>query len=81
VRKIGIDCELEIEVDKKWLGSVQTWLLDQVERATLLDEEIVVEMINELRILLILDQPATPQVSHPAEGGILTVALSTLVVI
>jgi hypothetical protein len=81
MRKIRIDRELEVEVNKKWLGSIQTRLLDQVERSALLNKEIVMEMVNELRILFILDQPTTLQSPHPAEGGILTVALSTLVVI
>jgi hypothetical protein len=81
MRKIRINCELEVEVDKKWLGSIQTRLLDQVERSAFLDEEVVVEMIDELRIFLILDQPATLQGSHTTERSILTVALSTLVVI
>jgi hypothetical protein len=81
MRKIRIDGELEVEVDKKWLGSIQTRLLNKVERSALLDKEIVMEMIDELRIFLILDQPTTLQGPHAAEGGILPVALSTLVVI
>jgi hypothetical protein len=82
MRKIGIDCELEVEVDKKWLGGVQTRLLDQVERPSLLHKEIVMKMIYKLWILLILDEPTTLQVvSHPAKRGFLAVALTTLVVI
>jgi hypothetical protein len=81
MRKIRIDGELEVEVDKKWLGSIQTRLLDQVERSALLNKEVVMEMIDELRILLILDQPTTLQGPHAAEGGILTLPLPTLVVI
>jgi hypothetical protein len=81
VRKIGINCELEVEVDKKWLGRIQTRLLNKVERSALLDKEIVMEMVNKLRILLVLDQPTTLQSTHSTERGILAVALPTLVVI
>jgi hypothetical protein len=40
-----------------------------------------VKVVNKLRILLILDQPTTLQSSHSTEGGILAVALPTLVVV
>jgi hypothetical protein len=81
VRKIRIDCELEVEINKKWLGRIQTRLLDQVERPTLLNKEIVVKMINKLRILIVLDEPTSLQSPHTTEGSFLRMTLATLVII
>jgi hypothetical protein len=79
--KIGIDCELEVKVDKKRFGRIEARLLNQVERSALLNEEVVVVKIEELGILLVLDQPATLKSTHSTKRGFLALPLGTLVVI
>jgi hypothetical protein len=75
----GIFRELEVQVNEKRLRLPQPRLLHEIQGAILLHHQIIVEKVQELRIIIVSHKPFALEtcrsVGHPAQGSLLAMPM------